>query len=192
MAEDTNRLASRAVSRCYGALFFLVFGAAWLVLAFYAFGWLSIMAGALIAGFVALYAFVALRTRGRGNEAGKDAFPVDDQRRNDRAFGWVNAVTWVCVFLVFQILPRVGHPDLAIPAVAIIVGLHFFPMPPLYRHRANLVTGALIVLWTIVCIFAARGDTRIGFVAGGTGMILWMSAAWALRTAETLLKSAGL
>ena len=192
MAEDINRLASRAVSRCYGALIFRVFGAAWIVLALYAFGWLSIGAGAIIAGLVALYAFVALRTRGRGKGAGKDAFPADEQRRNDRAFGWVNAVTWVSVFLVFQILPRVGHPDLAIPAVAIIVGLHFFPMPPLYRHRANLVTGALIVLWTILCIFASRGDTRIGCVAAGTGMILWMSAAWALRTADTLLRSAGL
>ncbi len=192
MSDDVNRLASRAVSRCYGALFFLIFGAAWLGLAFYAFGWLSIIAGALIAGFVVLYAFVAFRTRSRGKKAGKDAYPADEQRRNDRAFGWVNALTWVSVFLVFQILPRAGHPDLAIPAVAVIVGLHFFPMPPLYRHRVNLVTGALIVLWTIVCIFAVRGDTRIGFVAAGTGIILWMSAARALRTADTLLRSAGL
>lgn len=192
MPESANRLARRAVSRCYGALFFLVFGAVWLVLALYAFGRLTMVAGALLAGFVAWYAFVALRTRGRGNEAGKDAFPADEQRRNDRAFGWVNAVTWALVFLMFQILPRFGHPDLPIPAVAVIVGLHFFPMPPLYRHRANLVTGAVIVLWTIVCLFAFRGDTRICFVAGGTGFILWMSAAWALRTADTLLKSAGL
>jgi len=187
-----NAYAAGAVSRCYGALFFAVFGGAWLLLAAYAFGRLSKLEGVLIAAVVGLFIVGAMRLQHRGKDAGKDAVPADEQRRNDRIFGIVNAVTWITVFLVFVIFPRIGHQDLAIPAVALIVGLHFFPMPPLYRHTANLVTGACIAVWAIVCPMLFQGDRMIGFVAAGAGLALWASAAWALKTAVQILRSAGL
>jgi hypothetical protein len=187
-----NLDAARAVSRCYGAIFFAVFGGAWLLLAAYAFGRLSKLEGVLIAAVVVLFVFAGIRIQRRGRDAGKDAVPAEEQRRNDRVFGIVNAVTWITVFLVFVIFPRIGHQDLAIPAVALIVGLHFFPMPPLYRHTANLVTGACIAVWAIVCPMLFHGDSMIGFVAVGAGLALWLSAAWALKTAVQLLGTAGL
>jgi hypothetical protein len=187
-----NPDAARAVSRCYGALFFAVFGGAWLLLAAYAFGHLNKFEGGVIAVVAVLFAIAAMRLQRRGKDAGKDAFPAEEQTRNDRIFGIVNAVTWITVFLVFLIFPRIGHDDLAIPAVALIVGLHFFPMPPLYRHTANLVTGACIAVWAIVCPMLFQGDRMIGFVAAGAGLALWASAAWALKTAAQLLRSAGL
>lgn len=187
-----NPVAARAVSRCYGALFFAVFGGAWLLLAAYAFGRLSRTEGGLIAAVMVLFVIEAMRLRHRGKDAGKDAVPAEVRRKNDRLFGIVNAVTWIAVFLVFLIFPRIGHADLAIPAVALIVGLHFFPMPPLYRHTANSVTGACIGLWAIVCPVLFHGDRMIGFVAVGVGFALWVSAAWALKTAVRLLRSTGL
>jgi Ca2+/Na+ antiporter len=192
MIATGNREARRAVSRCYGAMFFSAFAAAWLLLAGYAFGRLSIPAACAIAVAMVLFVMAAMRLQRRGKAAGENAFPEEEQKRNDRMFRIVNAVTWIAVFLVFQIFPRIGYPDLAIPAVALIVGLHFFPMPPLYRHRANLVTGACISLWAILCTVFFHGDNRIGFVAATAGVTLWVSAAWALRTASRLLASAGL
>jgi hypothetical protein len=146
----------------------------------------------MIAAVVVLFVIAAMLLLRRGKDAGKDAVPAEEQRRNDRIFGIVNAVTWVTVFLVFVIFPRIGHEDLAIPAVALIVGLHFFPMPPLYRHTANLVTGACIAVWAVVCPLLFQGDRMIGFVAAGAGLALWVSAAWALKTAVQLLRSARL
>jgi hypothetical protein len=172
-------------------LFFSVFGGAWLLLAAYAFGRLSIIWAGLIAAAIILFVILSIRIR-RGKDAGKDAFPEEEKRRNDRTFGIINAVTWIAVFLVFQILPRLGHADLAIPAVVLIVGLHFFPMPPLYRHRANLVTGACLVIWAVLCPLLFNGDRMIGFAALGAGLILGAAAAWALKTASALLRSAGL
>jgi hypothetical protein len=100
-------------------------------------------------------------------------------------------VTWISVFLVFQILPRLGLAELIFPAVVLIVGLHFFPVPPLFRHRANLVTGAVMVVWAILCPLLFHGDRMIGFVGAGAGVALWVSAVWALNTARKLLGSAG-
>jgi hypothetical protein len=187
-----NADAARAVGRCYGALFVSVFGGAWLLLAAYAFGHLSKLGACLIVAAVLLFVIPAIRLQRRGKDAGKDAFPEGERRRNDRIFGIVNAVTWIAVFLVFQILPRVGHEDLTIPAVVLIVGLHFFPMPPLYRHRANLVTGACMAVWAILCPQLFHGDSLIGFAALGAGLALWAAAAWALKTASQLLVSDGL
>jgi hypothetical protein len=184
--------AARAVGRCYGALFFSVFGGAWLLLAAYAFGHLSKFGACLITAAVVLFVIPAIRFQRRGKDAGKDAFSEEDRRRNDRSFGIVNAITWIAVFLVFQILPRLRHEDLTIPAVVLIVGLHFFAMPPLYQHRANLVTGACMVVWALLCPQLFHGDSLIGFTAIGAGLALWSAAAWALKTAGQLLISAGL
>ncbi|MGA2879586.1 MAG: hypothetical protein ABSG13_11600 [Bryobacteraceae bacterium] len=186
IAPTANVDAARAVGRCWGALFFSVFGGAWFLLAAYAFGRLNPLDAGLIAIGVILFVLLALRLQRRGQDAGKDAFPEEERRRNGRVFGIVNAITWIAVFLAFQIFPRVGHPDLAIPAVVLLVGLHFFPLPPLYRHRANLVTGGCLVLWAILCPLLFRGGTMIGFAAAGAGLVLWASAAWALRTANCL------
>jgi hypothetical protein len=191
-APSGNVEAARAVGRCYGALFFSVFGCAWLLLAAYALGSLTTLGACLIAAAMLLFVIPALRLQRRGKEAAKGAFPEAEQRRSDRIFGIVNAVTWIAVFAVFQIFPRLGHEDLAIPAVVSIVGLHFFPMPPLYRHRANLVTGACMVVWAILCALLFHGDRLIGFAAAGAGLALWASAAWALKTANQLIGSAGL
>jgi hypothetical protein len=162
------------------------------LLAAYAFGRLNKLWAALIALAIALFVIQALRMQRRGTEAAKDAVPEEERRRNGRLFGIVNAVQWIAVFLVFQIFPRVGYPDLAFPAVALIVGLHFFAMPPLYRHRANLVTGAGLVVWAIACPLLWSGDRMIGLAAAGSGIILWASAVSALNTAGRLLRSAGL
>jgi uncharacterized protein DUF7010 len=184
--------AARAVGRCYGALFFTFFGAAWLVLAAYAFGTLNGLETIAIAGAMTLLVNGAVRLLRRGKDSAKNAFPEEEQKRNDRIFGIVNAVTWVSVFLVFQIFPRLDLRELMFPAVLVIVGLHFFPMPPLFRHRANLVTGAVMVAWAILCALLFHGDRMIGFVAAGAGVALWISAVWALRTAARLLRSAGI
>jgi hypothetical protein len=173
-------------------MFFAVFGGLWVLLAAYAFGRLSIPEACPIAVAAGLLVMAAIRLQRRGREAGKNAFPEAEQKRNDRNFGIVNAVTWTAVFLVFLLFPRIGIEELAVPAVAVIVGLHFFPMPPLYRHGANLVTGAAIAVWAIVCPVFFHGDRLIGFVAAGAGLALWISAGWAMKTASELLRSAGL
>ena len=192
MIPTGNPDAARAVGRCYGAMFFAAFGGAWLLLAAYALGRLNIPVAGLIAVVIVLLVIAALRLERRGKVAGKNAFPEAEQKRNDRIFGIVNAVTWISVFLVFLIFPRIRLENLSIPAVALIVGLHFFPMPPLYRHPANLVTGSCIAVWAVACPLLFHGDSMIGFVATGAGFALWASAAWALCTAQRLLVSAAL
>jgi hypothetical protein len=169
-------------------MFFAFFGAAWILLGAYAFGQLSKVVTLLVGAGTALLIILAVRFRGQCKEAAEGAFPEEERRRNDRIFGIINGVTWTLVFFVFLIFPRLGRVDLAFPSVVLLVGLHFFPMPALYRHRANLVLGACMVVWAIVCPLLFQGDRMIGFVTGGAGLALWVSAAWALKTAWQILR----
>ena len=180
--------AERAMGRCVAALMFAVFGGLWLVLAAYAFARLDrIHIVAIVAG-VAIFVITAVRLQRRGKESGA-ALPEDERKkREERLFGIVNAVQGLAIFLDFLLLPKAGYNEFTVPVAALIVGGHFFAVPPLYRHRANLVTGALLVSWTIVCLLLLRGDRMIAWVALGAGLIVWGSAAWALRTASRLLR----
>ena len=187
-----NREAARAVGRCFGALFFSVFGGLWLLLSCYAFGHLDGVRISLIAAAVLLFVRLAVRLERRGKEAGTGAFSREQRVRDDRLFGMLNAVQGLAIFLDLLLLPRTRYGQFAIPVAALIVGLHFFALPRLYRHRANVVTGCLLTSWAIGCALLGRGDAMIAWTALGAGVILWGSAAWALRTAARLLQAAGL
>ena len=192
MINDDRQAAARAVGRCNGALFFSIFGGVWLLLSAYAFGTPNKALVLFIVVVMAATITLAWRIQRRGKDAAKDAYPSEERKRNDRGFGIVNAVTWTSVFLVFVLFPRMGIERLIFPTLVSIVGLHFFPMPKLYRHTANFVTGACMVVWAIVCPFFTSGDRMIGYEALGAGLILWLSSSWALVTANRLLRSIGL
>jgi hypothetical protein len=82
-----NRGAAVAVGRCYGALFFSIFGGLWLLLSAYAFGRLGPIRSGWIAAAVWLFVVTALRLQRRGKEAGTGAFPEEQKKRDDRLFG---------------------------------------------------------------------------------------------------------
>lgn len=180
--------AARALGRSYGALFFSCFGACWLLLSAYAFG--ELKAFAMIGTCLGLLAFfwICLSTLRRAKQLGGDEPESDERKRDDRLFGVVNAVQWVVVFLIFTFFPKLGYGDFAIPAVLLVVGLHFFALPRSYRYRSNLVTGMALTVWAIACPLLFKGDRMIGFVALGGGVVLWCSAAWALRMANGYLQ----
>ena len=186
-----SREAARATGRCYGALFFSIFGALWLSLADYAFAHLrAFVIGAIAAG-TAGFVVSAVRLLRRAGRAGEGAYAEAERKRNDTLFYSINAVQGVLIFVVLSTLPRMGYQDLAVAVAAMIVGLHFLVMPPLYRSRANLVTGWAMTLWAIGCALLLHGDRMIGWVALGSGLLLWASAVSALKTARGLLRAAG-
>ncbi len=202
-----NRGAARATGRCYGAMFFALFGGAWWWLAAYAAGLLrttthgskiAVVVYGAIAAVVVLLLVTAVQVQKRGSQAAIDAYPAEQVRRNGRAFGILNAVQWVAIILVTQILVRTGRTNLAIDAVVLIVGLHFFAMPPLYRSRANTMTGVWLTTLGIVCplLFHVSGygesDAMVTVSAAGAGIVLWSSAFIGLRAARRLLTDNGL
>lgn len=180
--------AHRAVGRCFGAIFFAVFGAAWLTLALYAFGSLHRASFLLLVMVVAGVVTLALRLLAIARSAAARE-PVDPRRKRDhRTFAWINAAQGLVIFLLMATLPRLGHQDIAITAVVIVVGLHFLVLPPAYRHRSNFVLGVSMVAWGLLCLLLFHGGRMIVMAALGSGLMLWSLAAFALHTASSVVR----
>jgi len=183
--------AARGVGRCYGAMFFVVFGSMWLLLGIYASGHFSAALAAPVGVTAVAVALFARRMRKRGATLAEGAYEAEDRKKNARAFGILNGVQWVLVGAIFLTLPRFGRSDLAVAAATFVIGMHFFFMPPHFRHAANAVTGAALVAVAVTSVVFATGDATIAWAGIGCGCVLWCSALWALKTANALLPTGG-
>jgi hypothetical protein len=187
-----NKLAANAVSRCNGAAIFSFAGAVWLLLAAHWFRHLNIVVVAVVGALAAALIMVALRIQKRGRLTAEHAYSEDERRKNARSYGIVNAITWTGAFVLVNVLGNTGHKELILPGVVVIVGVHLFFMPPLYRHRVNTIAGICMVVWAVLCANLFHGQTIAGAAALGTGFIVWISAVCALSAASNMLESAGL
>jgi hypothetical protein len=107
-----------------------------------------------------------------------DRFPRRQENSlHSRAFGWINALQWIAIFLVVKFLTKLHFDAYTISAVAGIVGLHFFPLARLFKNWLHYVTGAAMVAWAAGTALIAPLDQMQGDAALGAGVILWSSAA---------------
>jgi hypothetical protein len=189
--EQTSRDLLRAHGRCTGALIFSVFGGCWLLLSSAYFRQFRLMKIVPICSASGLLAVAAWRLQHARPVAVPEGTLKIQKEADDRTFGIINAVTYIAVFLLFLILPRLGLQNYIFPGFVALIGLHFFPMPPLYRHTANVVTGALMIVWAVFCVvaFRADGNREAAYVTFGAGTALWGSSAWALLTARRLFQA---
>ncbi|HZC43521.1 MAG TPA: hypothetical protein VE195_05055 [Acidobacteriaceae bacterium] len=95
---------------------------------------------------------------------------------------------WSAIFVAVFSLPHFKLGNWIVPAIVLIVGVHFFPLGRLFNAPAHYVTGAVMVAWAIVypILFSAGKGDPIGAV--GTGAILWMTAALGCWQAFRLLR----
>jgi len=103
-------------------------------------------------------------------------------------FGLINFVQWGAIFAAFYALPRLELGDWILPAIILIVGIHFFPLARLFNAPRDYVTGAAMVAWAILypALFSAGKGGPIGAV--GAGAILWTTTAFTGWQALGLLR----
>ena len=165
-----------------GCLFFIGFGTVWALMGLAATQHGSAAAYAAVGAVsVALLAMVALLFR-RARELPQAASSSDYERRAKRMFTAVNIIQWVSIVTAVAILNLLHMPEYIVPAIAIIVGLHLFPLAGSFRHRQHYVTGTLLLAWSLGSLALLPRDRVAGVAALGTGLVLLGSAAWTLVT----------
>lgn len=183
--EQTS--AAPAIGRSIGAIIFAIFGAVWILLGVYAFHHLTLISLTLILLAALLLAITATRLLRRAKQLGIHPSPEYQQSQTGRTFALVNALQGIAIFLDWTFIPRTRYAQFTVSIMALIVGLHFFILPKFYRRKSNLITGALITLWALLCPAFLRNDALIAWTALGAGVILWTSSASALWKARQLL-----
>jgi len=158
----------------WGALIMSFFGAVFASLTLY-WQW-HLSTAALALPFVAFAVIGAaasyvIRTPGHG---------IKPSQKENRAIMWSSIGEGIGLFLAANIVINLHRPDLLLPAMALVVGLHFLPIAFAAGFRPFYVLGlALIAVASSGFIVGEpTGGSLAGFMAAGA---LWVAAGLAVR-----------
>jgi len=87
------------------------------------------------------------------------------------------AFEWVPTLLTAVVLGRIGHPELILPAIAVIVGMHFIPLAKLFNLPLYYWTGGSLVLIAVVSFPIGHQVLRQAITGLGCGLSLWLTSA---------------
>jgi Family of unknown function (DUF7010) len=94
-----------------------------------------------------------------------------------REFEIVLALEWIPIFGAAFVLSRRRRPELILPVIALIVGLHFFPLARIFGATLYYFTGAAIVITSLTAIAARDPLPKQVTASFGCGLVLWTTAA---------------
>lgn len=177
MNSNNIPLSIEAASRAVGAMFFTVFGTAWLALwamNAYQRPWSALLP---IACFACLLFSLALQRYTKYRVLTKRMTPIYGDNRKSMGFFYINAIQWLSIAISVVILTGFGKISYIPTAVIAIVGAHFLPLARLFNYPPHYMTGAALLACASVSALTHTGQTTACLA---TGLILWGSALWAL------------
>ena len=159
-----------------GALVLTFFGVFWAFANWpqapsWAYGVLSLPVVALT-----LFAVVRFINAAKLPEAMDGDQAARDGKRTGIAFGVVFAVEFILIAAAAAILAKLNRPLLIPVAIALIVGLHFFPLARLFHVPVYSVTGMLCVACSLASLLVADEAVRLLLLGLTIAIILWGSA----------------
>ncbi len=183
--DNPNRLPRVAVqSAANGMMFMTFFGALWASIGIigshgFASPWLLIICG--LVTLVLIYGSFALFGKGRHLT---NNFTPEDQahwKKVNKKFILVFGLEGIAIALASMICNLTDHFELFFPIMAIIVGVHFFPLAQLFRVNSHHVTGAALCILGIIAFFVPLNVTISGvtliarsvFIGFGSAITLW-------------------
>jgi len=176
---DRNSL----VGMTTGAAFMFGFGIVWLLIGIFRGGrlavWLRI---ALLFAGIALGASIAsMGLRASRMPLSRVPLTTRQQSANReiaRRFYIIFGAELAAIFLAVLVLNVTRHPEHILCAIALIVGLHFFPLAPLFASPVFYATGSLGCSIGIAGFLVAHDRLRQAVVGVSFGLLLWATAAW--------------
>jgi hypothetical protein len=170
-----------ATGMTFGATIMFFFGAIWLLLGLYGGrpSPVSLRVGVLVAGMaLAAGIGIMIRTTRQYSDAPP---PTAEQsrisRQTGKRFGWVTAIEGVAIFLAVVLLNAAHRPQSIAPVIALIVGLHFFPLASLFRRPVYYATGLLGCVIGIIGLLISDPALCVSFVGLSFGSLLWLTVA---------------
>ena len=99
---------------------------------------------------------------------------------NGRLVGIASAVEGLLIFIAINVLQNIGRPNLITPAVAVIVGLHFWPLARWLPARGYYLTGAALVVVGAAGLLVPDPGARALVVSLAAAGVLWLTSLWVL------------
>lgn len=98
------------------------------------------------------------------------------KHRNQRTAMIWSGIEGVAIFLVINLLYNLHLAGYVVAAIAVIVGLHFYPLALGFRSRLYVLTGSLMIAAAcLACVWTPAGALRDATIALASAGILWFS-----------------
>jgi hypothetical protein len=136
----------------------------------------------VVFGLIALAAGVLIRRPGEG---------LKPTPKEERAIMWSSIGEGVGLFLASNIVTNLHRPDLLLPSMALVVGLHFLPIAHAARFRPYYLLGSALIVSALVgfVVGTPTGGELAGFMAAGA---LWLASIMAIRRDRAAKQGAAL
>ena len=167
MSQHPKSFASRSAVRgvASGLLFLALFGTVWAWVGAsgmqgWGYPWLRVATA--IVGIILLAGGIRLLRASRPLSDETVGSEVERVQPLGRQFRIVLTIEVVAIVAAVAVCNLTGYPDLIVPIVALIVGVHFFPLAALFHVRAYYVTGVLLCLLVIITLLAVPPVVTLG------------------------------
>ncbi|MDB5692793.1 MAG: hypothetical protein JWO81_1856 [Alphaproteobacteria bacterium] len=158
----------------WGAIIMSFFGALFAALTLsFQLGWTGIALGLPFVMFaaIALAAIAVIRRPGEG---------VSPSKRAERVIMWSTIAEGVGLFVAANVVINLGHREMLLPAMALVVGLHFLPMAHAIPFRPFYILGAALLAASALGF--GIDPPAGGRVSGFSGAVaLWVAALLAVH-----------
>lgn len=158
----------------WGAIIMSFFGAVFAALTLY---WQWHVSGLFLALPFVVFAAIATAARIVIRVPGDGIKPSETV---ERTIMWSSIGEGVGLFLASNIVINLHRPDLLLPSMALVVGLHFLPIAYAASFRPFYILGATLILSGLASgvVSAPTAGVLAGFTAACG---LWIAAAMAVR-----------
>ena len=62
---------------------------------------------------------------------------IAEKKRSGKWFGIIFGAEGLFIAIAVNVVINLGHPELVIPAIALVVGLHFYPMAKIFKRNID-------------------------------------------------------
>ncbi len=160
-----------------GAILLSFFGSMWMLIALH--GHLLLLVCSLLVPLLLVVRSAGLirgSKRLSKREPPQTASEIVAENALQKRFTWIFAGEGIAIFLVVNVLANIGMSSLTVPAIGVIVGLHFLPLARVFRRPLYYWSGATQVLLCVGAALALRSAAleAMNMVIGlGMALILW-------------------
>jgi hypothetical protein len=166
-----------------GAAFVFTFGVVWLLLGLFrgrpSPAWLRLSLLVVGSALGASIAVLGLGASGIPPAAAPlTAQEIVTNREIVRHFYMIFGVELAAIFLSVVVLRLLHYQDYILCGIALIVGVHFFPLAALFKAPLYYGTALLGCAIGLVGFFMADAGLRQKVVGISFGLLLWATAAW--------------
>src|SRR6201995_4434029 len=82
-----------------------------------------------------------------------------EEKRNGKWFGIIFGAEGLGIFIGINVVINLGHADLTIPVIALVVGLHFYPLARVFKRTIDYYLATWTTLVAVLAIIFSLNKT---------------------------------